>query len=124
MNLLSKYQYSSSGSVVDKSELKLIISGKSKDSWTLLDVREPDEFKAGSIPTSVNVPLSRFAEVIESDENARKQAFGVPMAKNDPLIVYCRSGKRSTMAQVAMQDAGFKNVRNYAGGFLDWSENE
>jgi 3-mercaptopyruvate sulfurtransferase SseA len=40
------------------------------------------------------------------------------------MIFYCRSGKRSAQACQLAQEAGYKNVRNYVGSWLDWRKNE
>lgn len=42
--------------------------------------------------------------------------------KNDEVIVYCRSGNRSGMASLFMEQVGFKNAVNLTGGMLAWQE--
>ncbi|MFT5122148.1 MAG: molybdopterin/thiamine biosynthesis adenylyltransferase/rhodanese-related sulfurtransferase [Kiritimatiellia bacterium] len=76
---------------------------------TLLDVREPYEFKLCQLSQSVEMPLGevphRFAE-LNSD---------------DSIVIYCRSGVRSRNAQLFLQKKGFTRVRNLTGGILDWA---
>jgi rhodanese-related sulfurtransferase len=62
-------------------------------------VRENDEIAQGSIPSSVPLPLSIFAEALRSpeDEFRNKHGFKKP-TQNQEIIVYCRSGKRSATA--------------------------
>ena len=93
---------------------------------TLIDVREPNETAQGMIPSAVNVPLSEFTRAFNpSDEQdfERKYAFPRP-SYDDKVIVYCRSGKRSTEAQEYARKMGWKNVRNYKGSWLDWVQQE
>ena len=42
--------------------------------------------------------------------------------KDEELIIYCRSGKRSAQACMILDAAGFTNTKNLAGGMLDWQE--
>ena len=74
----------------------------------LLDVRETDEYAAGHIPGSVNLPLSAISA-------ASKR---VP-AKDTPLFVYCLSGNRSGSAVGALKSMGYTNVTNI-GGIRSW----
>ena len=67
----------------------------------LLDVRELDEFKAGHIPGSVNVPLS----VIHS----------IKIPKDKPLYVYCLRGSRSRQAVSVLKQMGYQNARSIGG---------
>jgi len=49
-------------------------------------------------------------------------ASSIEMDKDQELVVYCRSGKRSGMAQQLLRQAGFSNVRNLEGGMLAWMD--
>ena len=77
----------------------------------LIDVREEDEYAAGHIPASINIPLSK----IES-------AQGEITDLDTPLFVYCRSGNRSGQACMMLETMGFSNVINLTGGMLAWQE--
>ena len=70
----------------------------------LVDVREPDEYAAGHVPGSVNLPLSqiRTAESVLED-------------KAQPLFVYCLSGGRSGQATAALVRMGYTAVTNIGG---------
>ncbi len=80
-----------------------------KSGYIILDVRRPDEFAEGRIPKAINVPL----ETIGSDE--------IPELPNkDQLIlVYCRSGRRSKEAAEKLVALGYTNIVEF-GGILDW----
>ncbi|MBQ9061431.1 MAG: rhodanese-like domain-containing protein [Eubacterium sp.] len=69
----------------------------------LYDVRETDEYAAGHIPGSVNMPLSTLAEA------------KLPEDKNVPLYVHCLSGARSSKAVKYLQMQGYTNVKNIGG---------
>ena len=72
----------------------------------LIDVREPDEVILGSIPSSVNIPLSTLSEALYMNPVRFKEKFGFEKPKRDQEIVfYCRSGKRSASAS----DIALKN---------------
>lgn len=70
----------------------------------LIDVREEDEYAAGHIPASINIPLSK----IES-------AQGEITDLDTPLFVYCRSGNRSGQAVAWLKQAGYSKVKNIGG---------
>ncbi len=81
----------------------------SGENVTLLDVREPYENEEFNIGGTL-IPLADVAANADS----------IPVDKDAELVVYCRSGKRSGMAQQVLQQAGFSNVRNLEGGMLAW----
>ena len=84
---------------------------KGDDKFVLIDVREPwenDEFNVGGDL----IPLGDLVnKLYELDDH-----------KESEVVVYCRSGNRSGMAQALMQAQGFTNVRNLTGGMLAWQE--
>lgn len=75
--------------------------------YTLLDVREPDEFADGHIPGATNLPLSEFNVLAPKLDRTR------------PYALVCASGNRSGMAADAMARAGF-DVTNLIGGMALW----
>ena len=70
----------------------------------LLDVRTPQEYQAGHIPGSENIPLQSIDKVRSVAEN-----------KSTPLFVYCRSGARSRQAVGLLQHMGYMHVKNLGG---------
>ncbi|RTQ46738.1 molybdopterin-synthase adenylyltransferase MoeB [Hymenobacter gummosus] len=77
----------------------------------LLDVREPNEFEAEHLPGAILLPLSQLAAGVAQ----------VP--RQQPVVVYCRSGARSARAIQQLQaDFGFDNLQNLEGGILAWAE--
>ena len=77
--------------------------------YIILDVRRPDEFAAGHIPGAINVAN----ETIGTDD--------VPELpdKNQLIMVYCRSGRRSKEAAEELVKLGYTNVKEF-GGIIDW----
>ena len=78
--------------------------------YIILDVRRADEFAAGHIPNAINVAN----EDIGTDEIAQ-------LPNKDQLImVYCRSGRRSKEAAEKLVKLGYTNIVEF-GGILDWT---
>ena len=78
----------------------------------IVDVREPHENTEFNIGGTL-VPLGKI-QTMQLDD--------LEEHKDDELIVYCRSGNRSGQACLILEMAGFTNVKNLAGGMLNWRE--
>ena len=78
--------------------------------YIILDVRRPDEYAAGHIPNAINVAN----ESIGIDE--------IPELpdKDQLILVYCRSGRRSKEAAEKLTKLGYTNIVEF-GGILDWT---
>ena len=79
-----------------------------RDSFLLLDVREPQEFEICRIPGSVLIPLGDLPTRLSELEG------------RDDMIVHCKSGVRSGKAVKLLRDAGYSRARNLKGGILAW----
>ena len=77
--------------------------------YIILDVRRPDEFSAGHIPNAINVPNETIGTA-EIPELPDKDQF---------IMVYCRSGRRSKEASDKLVKLGYTNIVEF-GGILDW----
>ena len=77
--------------------------------FILLDVRTKEEFDEGHIPGAICIPN----EAIESSELTELPD------KEQLILVYCRSGRRSKEASQKLADRGYRNVAEF-GGILDW----
>ena len=77
--------------------------------YIILDVRRPDEFAAGHIPNAIIVPNESISTV-EIPELPDKDQF---------ILVYCRSGRRSKEASEKLVKLGYTNIVEF-GGILDW----
>ena len=78
--------------------------------YIILDVRRPDEFAAGHIPNAINVAneIISTAEIPELPD------------KDQLIMVYCRSGRRSKEASEKLVQLGYTNIVEF-GGILDWT---
>lgn len=74
-----------------------------------IDVRTRDEYKLGTIPGFINIPVDELRE--HSDE----------LPKEKPIVVTCAVGLRGYLAYRILVQKGFKNVRNLSGGYKTWS---
>src|SRR4051812_26724098 len=81
--------------------------------FTLLDVREGDEWEQGHLDKAVFLPRG-FLEVKADKTLPNKQ---------QPIVVYCAGGVRSALAAKTLQDLGYTNVASMAGGFGQWKAN-
>lgn len=78
----------------------------------LIDVRTTEEYLQGYISGAQNYDyLSGEIDLLIND-----------LDKSKPVLVYCRSGKRSASSAEILLDAGFEKVIDLKGGFLSWSE--
>lgn len=77
----------------------------------LIDVRADHEWEAGRIAGAEHVPLPELPQRINE------------LDKDQPVVVYCRGGNRSSMATAALADAGFDAVK-LSDGIVGWSEEE
>jgi sulfur-carrier protein adenylyltransferase/sulfurtransferase len=85
----------------------------SSESPLFVDVREPDEWEEGHIPGAIHVSRGRLEQRIE----------GLVPDKGRPLLVYCSGGSRSAFATKVLEEMGYADVVNLAGGFADWKRN-
>jgi phage shock protein E len=83
-----------------------IVKQKIEAGASVVDVRSPDEFRDGSYPGAVNIPLQLLASRLGE------------LPKDRPVVLYCASGARSGMAARQLKQAGYADVIN-AGGLSD-----
>jgi len=82
------------------------------DEVQLVDVRTPDEYNTGHINGAINIDVN---------QNNFKTKVN-QLDKNKPVLVYCRSGKRSNNAAEMLKEMGFKRIVDLEGGILSWEE--
>jgi rhodanese-related sulfurtransferase len=79
------------------------------EDFQLIDVREDFEYEMSNLGGEL-IPLSGI--LIESNK----------IDKNKPVVVMCRSGKRSAAAIMQLEQHGFKDLYNLKGGILAWAD--
>ena len=80
--------------------------------FTLVDVREKDEYRAGFIPGAVHVPRS----------NLESQSEQKLPDRDAELILYCAGGTRSAFAAKTLGELGYTNVTSANPGFIRWKD--
>lgn len=100
---------------VKKAEYKKITSDEAKNIMLtekpiVVDVRSLEEYNEGHIPNAISVPL----ETIENEAETKLKN------KDDLILVYCRSGRRSREAALKLIEKGYTNVIDF-GGIQDWN---
>lgn len=109
----------------------------------MIDVREPDEVIQGSIPSSVNIPLSILPGSLHMAPEPFEKKFGFKKPGRDQeIIFYCRSGVRAATAGDIAKRNGYERLvcqaltprdpltlnyvrlYNYKGSWLEWVQKE
>ena len=80
-----------------------------QEGYLILDVRTQKEYDEGHIPGAVLIP----------DDEIRERAHKQLPDKDQLILVYCRSGRRSKLAAEALVEMGYTNIWEF-GGILDW----
>lgn len=83
---------------------------KQGDHLRLLDVREPHELQISHLPGATLIPLGQLAARLSELDSA------------EDMVVFCKSGTRSTRALELLLSAGFRKVKNLQGGINAWAE--
>lgn len=81
----------------------------SETNYVIIDARTQSEFDQGHIAGAIMIPEYEIAE----------KAEGILKDKNQLILVYCRSGRRSKIAAEALIKLGYTNVKEF-GGIIDW----
>ena len=81
----------------------------SDNNYRFLDVRTNGEYSDGHIPNSIHIPL----------QDIQLRISQIEKIKDKKIIVYCRSGARSSMASKTLLKEGF-DVSNLTGGIMSW----
>ena len=80
-----------------------------EEGYIILDVREQEDYDAGHIPGANLIPYTQIGD----------QANEMLPDKEQLILVYCRSGRRSKIAAEALMELGYTNIKEF-GGIIDW----
>ena len=80
-----------------------------EEGYIILDVRTQDEFDESRIPSAILIPHDEITEKAED----------LLTDKDQLILVYCRSGRRSKLAAEALVELGYTNIKEF-GGIIDW----
>ena len=92
---------------ITASEAKRIMD--TQEGYIILDVRTEEEYMQLHIPGAVLIP----------DDEIRDRALTELPDKNQLILVYCRSGRRSKLAAEILVELGYTNIKEF-GGIIDW----
>jgi len=81
----------------------------SEEGYVILDVRTQEEYEEGHIPGAIVI----------SHEQIEEKAEDALTDKDQLILVYCRSGRRSKLAAEALAELGYTNIKEF-GGIIDW----
>ena len=80
-----------------------------EEGYIILDVRTQEEYDEGHIPGAIVISHEEIAEKAEK----------VLTDKEQLILVYCRSGRRSKIAAETLAELGYTNIKEF-GGIIDW----
>lgn len=80
-----------------------------EQNYIILDVRTEEEFAEGHVKDAILIPDTEITE----------KAEGILTDKEQQILVYCRSGRRSKNAANQLVELGYSNVKEF-GGIIDW----
>ena len=86
----------------------------------LIDVREPAEFASGHIRGAANIPRGVLEFQVDAHPAVANVVDPALSHKEQPVLVYCRTGGRAALAACALQELGFTNVCSIEGGITAW----
>ena len=101
------------GTTIRWIETDELANGIGRGAATIIDVRSPEEFAGGPLghlETALNIPLGELSD----------RLIEIRAHENKPVIVVCRTDKRSANAAALLVEAGFRDVRVLRGGMERW----
>ena len=88
----------------------------------LIDVREPHEYAGGHLPGAINLPRGVLEFQVDAHPAMACATSPALAERSRPILVYCLTGGRSTLAAESLQRLGFTEVESLAGGFAAWRD--
>jgi len=94
---------------ISQQQLQALTSA-GKPAVVILDVRTPEEYHQGHVPGAINISHTQIIQHL-----SKLEPF-----KNQPIVVYCRSGKRAAIAEKILTAHGFKQLKHLTGDMNGW----
>jgi len=79
--------------------------------YVVVDVRTDEEYREGHIPGAKHIPYDEMENRFHELENVKEK----------PILLVCRSGRRSVIAANVLSEKGFNHLFNLKGGMLEWN---
>tara|TARA_R110001632_G_scaffold194733_3_gene316193 strand:+ start:4732 stop:5076 length:345 start_codon:yes stop_codon:yes gene_type:complete len=95
--------------ILDKPSFKMAINVKKVQ---LVDVRTSIEFSGGHIQNAINIDFFNHSNFVKAFKS---------LDKEEPVYLYCRSGKRSQNAARKLLSLGFTKIYDLKGGYMNWN---
>ncbi|KAF4836874.1 Thiosulfate sulfurtransferase RDL2 [Colletotrichum siamense] len=119
------HEISATGSKLWSFEQMEKLAKDGKPNVVIIDAREPGELvQTGCIPGAINIPVGTAPQSFHMTSEDFEDLHGFKRPDQDQeLIMYCKAGVRSRALASLAKEAGWKNVGEYPGSWLDWEKN-
>ncbi|KAK2730662.1 rhodanese domain-containing protein [Colletotrichum kahawae] len=119
------HEISATGSKLWSFEQMEKLAKDGKSNVVIVDAREPGELvQTGCIPGAINIPVGTAPQSFHMTSEDFEDLHGFKRPGRDQeLIIYCKAGVRSRALASLAKEAGWKNVGEYPGSWLDWEKN-
>jgi rhodanese-related sulfurtransferase len=97
------------------------LASEAPGSYVLIDVREPGEFATAHIAGAIPIPRGVLEFQVEANPAIACVTEPALAVREQPIVLYCRTGGRSALAAESLQKLGFTRVRSLAGGITAWT---
>ncbi|MEO2281782.1 rhodanese-like domain-containing protein [Pseudoalteromonas pernae] len=96
----------------DIAQQQLLVDRFEAQPMQLLDVRSSEEYQQGHIKGAINISFDVISE------------HAAKLDKEQPIVVYCRSGRRAGIAIETLQQLGFTKLYHLEGDMMGWTEKD
>jgi rhodanese-related sulfurtransferase len=97
------------------------LAAQAPGSFVLIDVREPAEYATAHLAGAIPIPRGVLEFQVEANPAIACVTEPALALREQPIVLYCRTGGRSALAAESLQKLGFTRVRSLAGGITAWT---
>lgn len=97
------------------------LAAQAPGSFVLIDVREPAEYATAHLAEAIPIPRGVLEFQVEANPAIACVTEPALALREQPIVLYCRTGGRSALAAESLQKLGFTRVRSLAGGITAWT---